>query len=120
MLKLSKVRTISGYYLREIYSLNPWQSKQMVDCSLKQEIVFVSNLGGEYAIFVCAVSSNGARLLYKLSGIDTWHFAISIAQKALFSCTGQYDDKYASEKMTCCYHAALRRMFRDYKRYGTF
>lgn len=120
MLKLSKVRTISGYYLREIYSLNPIRSKQMKDCNVTQEVVFVSNVGGEYAIFVCAVSSNGARLLYKLSGIETWHFAMSIAQKALFSCTEQYDDKYASEKMTSCYHAALRRMFRDYKRYGMF
>lgn len=120
MLKLSKVRTISGYYLREIFCLNPWQSKQMDNCSLKQEIVFISNVGGEYAIFVCAVSSNGARLLYKLSGIETWHFAMSIAQKALYRCTGQYEDKYASEKMTSCYHVALRGMFRDYKRYGTF
>lgn len=120
MLKLSKVRTISGYYLREIFSLNPIRSKHMQDCSVTQEVVFVSNVGGEYAIFVCAVSSNGARLLYKLSGIETWHFAMSIAQRALFSCTGQYDDKYASEKMTCCYHAALRGMYKDYKRYGTF
>lgn len=120
MLKLSKVRTISGYYLREIFALNPWQSKKMVDCSLKQEIVFISNVGGEYAIFVCAVSSNGARLLYKLSGIVSWYFAMSIAQKVLFSCSGEYEDKYASEKMTCCYHAALRSMYREYRRNGTF
>lgn len=120
MLKLSKVRTISGYYLREIYSLNPISSKHLKECSVTQEVVFVSNVGGEYAIFVCAVLTNGARLLYKLSGIETWHFAMTIAQKALYSCTGQYDDKYASEKMTCCYHASLRMMFRNYKRYGTF
>lgn len=120
MLKLSKVRTISGYYLREIYSLNPWQSKQMVNCSLKQEIVFISNVGEEYAIFVCVVSSNGARLLYKLSGINTWHFAMSIAQTILYSCSGEYEDKYASEKMTCCFHAALRNYYRDYRRNRMF